>query len=378
MSKLLKNKNLLITILVCFFATLFLVSSLLTCPNSNIANAAPSSSNSMQTNQNFTISVLDRNTGYESSKFTTADLSFGKCFVYQWKDVNLIKFNYNPNIGDPPPKKYQVESRPQTEYYDLSISIEYLQEYKEKGIFDGSAELKLIEGAYTTSVSGIDSYKTLSTLPSNFVFSIDQGRSSMTASGQAFQIKEWGIYRFKLLINGQETYSDFFAIEPTKEIKETPAYKYSTTSSESSLHNDYIFTITNVEKYKYIDIEKLVWYVTGKSEDGTMYILTPEDLQLEQFVGKAYNPLYPAVPYSRNGLTFRFDDGGIAGKWDVWCEYHYEGSLNDPLISEVAHIKTGTFIKASTIILIVLAAMVVSVVLVLIFALVRAKKDKVF
>jgi len=379
MSKLLKNKRIFYSILICIFAVL-LLSTAFSFNFKSASSDAASTSNSLQTNQSFTISVIDRETGEESTSFTQNNLAFGKAFVYKWSEVNAFKFNYNPDAGTPPTKKLSNENDPNSEYYDLSISIEFLQAYKEVNEFyQGYGKgYKNIESAYSTRATGVNSYKNLKNLPENFVLNVDEGRTA-SLDGETIKIQNWGIYRFKLLINGQQTYSDFFVLEPTLEISEIPTVSYSTTSSQSSLHNDYIFSVINTKEYGYIDTSKLTWFVTGKGSDGIFYTLTTSDLTLEEFQGKEYSPLYPDYNESgRLGLSFRFDDKGISGTWEVWCEYDYEGNIGEPIKSKKIKIVTGESISTAVIIWIIIGVVVISIVLAIIFGIRKVKKDRVY
>lgn len=384
MFKFLKNKNILFSFVALIFAVLFLVTTF--AGNAFVpsnASAANAPSNASQSNQKFTISLYDRATGEESTDYTIENLAFGRAFIYKWSDVNKITFNYNPNIGNAPPKNYEDESVPESEYYDFSISIEYLQGYRdEEEFYQGYLNgYKNIENAFSTTVTGIESYKSLTEFPSSFVFNIDEGRSAVVDE-ETIRVREWGIYRFKLLINGDQTYSDFFVIEPTTEIEKDvlPAIAYYPTSSNSSLHNDYIFSVTNLEQYQFIDSSKLVWYVTGKSDDGILYILAEEDKTLDQFKDYNYISLIQRdyLRSSRSGLSFRFDDTGVSGSWEIWCEYNYYGSTELPLKSKVIKINTGSQIDYGLIIGIVAGVGIISITLASILAVRRAKKDKVY
>lgn len=376
MKKLLKNNKIILSVFVCLFALLFLIAGM---PLGGKNASAQSTSVSAQSNQKFTISLYDRKTDEKSTAFTTMHLPFGKCFIYQWADTNKITFNYDPTIGDAPKKKYEDESDPTSEYYDLSISIEYLQAYKDVSVFY-SSDVKIIENAFTTRVSGIGSYTLLENLPQNFVFNIDDGRTAFVDE-ETIRVRQWGIYRFKLLINDEETYSDFFIIEPTMKVnsKKIPELSFYPTSSNSSLHDDYIFSVTNLEEYRYIDSSKLVWYVTGKGEDGTIFILTTADLSLEQFKDKLFTPLYPDYSDSaRSGLSFRFDDKGTTGAWEIWCEYNYHNSTDAPLVSKVVKINTGSQISYEIIIWVLSGVAILSIVVAVLLGIRRAKKDKIY
>ena len=132
----------------------------------------------------------------------------------------------------------------------------------------------------------------------------------------------------------------------------------------------------NISDYKYIDSSRLVWYVSGTSSDGNYYVLTRSDLELEEFMNSPYIPLYDNLT-NRTGLTFRFDDQGVSGNWNVWCEYKYF-EASETIKSQVHKISTGAQYHITTIIGIVLGVCGASILIVLIFALRKARKDRVY
>lgn len=379
MTKIIKNKKTLFSLITLILTVMLFVATFLN-PNSKTSDAA-STSVSLQSNQNFTISVFDRTTGEESVDYTRLNLNLGAdtgiSFIYNWSNVNKIKFNYDADAGTTPPAKYKTEGDASSEYYDLSISIEYLKAYKDNKLFYQS-NLVTAENVYKTTAFGANSYKNLEESIKNYVYDIDIGETGVT-NGITTQFKEWGIYRFKLLINDQQTYSDFFVIEPTMELSNIPKISSSPTSSKSSLHNDYICTIEN-DEYKYVDSSRITWYVSGYSDDGILYVLVNEDKDLDKFKDKNYQGLWKDdnYPYDRKGLTFRFDDRGTAGSWEVWCEYNYYGSTEEPLVSKSLKFTTGSSISYSTAIGIFAAVFVVALGVTVIFAVRRSKKDKIY
>lgn len=377
MSKLFKNKNINL-IFACLFAVVLLIGSLFVSPSVFRTTNAETSSTALQTNQNFTICVTDRKTGKESTKFSTANLTFGKCFIYNWSEIKEMKFVYNPDEASAPPKKYKNEAKPETEYYDVSVSIDYLKGYRDVGVFY-QGDTKSFASVYSTTVSGIDSYKTLkNNLPKDFVYIPDDGKSTLI-NNEKVSISGWGIYRFKLLINGQETYSDYFVIEPDFEINKVPEITYETESSDSSWHSNYRFKIKNASDFAYVDKKCLVWYVTGKSTEGILYVLAKEDCKLEQFKNKGYEGLYPTYENeNRIGTEFLFDDKDTSGTWNVWCEYNYHNSSEKPLTSKTVTIETGTRINLGIIIGVVAGSFVLAIVTAILISVRKMKKDKVY
>lgn len=376
MLSLLKNKKFFFSLILCIFSAIMFFS---TFSSIRFTSAEENTSQQLQTNQAFTVSMLNRSNKKENTNFTQATLAFGNCFIYKWSEIGSIKFNYNPEISIPP-IKYQDPTKPETEYYDLSISIEYIQRYKDISVFyqPFSNGYKNIESAFSTTITGNQSYTKLKKLVNEFTFSVDEGKTG-SVEGQTIRIKDWGIYRFKLLVNGKQTHSDFFFLEPTMSIEKSPTTTYHTTSSTTSLHNNYVFSIKNLDEYKYIDPAMLKWYVRGKSTDGVLYALTEQDLTHEQFVGNAFEPLYSNyAKESRSGLTFRFDDNGVSGSWEIWCEYKYYGSTEDTLSSKITVIDTETHMNYALFIGAIAGVFLFAIGVTILFASIRAKKDKVY
>lgn len=376
MQKLIKDKNILFSIILLFLAVLLTASFLPGIVTKSTSAAGASTPH--QTNQHFTVSVIDRKTENENTNFTQESLPFGKSFVYEWAETKSFKFNYDPTVGTAPSPRYLEAGNPDTAYYDFSISIEFIKAYKDNipSTFEHANKV-VAESAYQLSSYGMDSYTEFAT--QNFELNIDEGKSVQVGPETTKRIQTWGVYRFKLLINDQQTYSDFFVIEPKMHVNKAPVLSYYTDSSASSLHDDYIFSIKNSEEYKYTDTSKIIWYVTGTTEDGTLYVLTAEDLALPQFTDKAYHPLYPSYDTdNRTGLNFRFDDKGTTGTWQVWCEYNYAGSTEPALVSNVEKIKTGSQIKLMPIIITIASVFALTIIVVLIFAIIKTKKDRVY
>lgn len=372
MQKLIKNKNLLFSIILLFFAVLFIASFI---PAMSLSTShAAGVSTPLQTNKDFTVRVVDRQTNAESTLYKKENLTIGTAFIYQWADVNAFEFKYDSTKGIAPAPRYEIpddtESR---QYYDISLSIEYLQGYKNVAGFGGTG-LIFYSNAFETKV-----FDDLGDLPNTFSFNIDDGKIFQVGEEhETKKIQGWGIYKFYLQINDTLIESDYFVVEPQKKIFDSPELKLtSKNSSENSLRYDYTFTVKNSEDYAYIDTSKLVWYVTGTAKDGTAYVLSKEDTYIEGYGNHAY--LFETYERkNRTGLEFTFRDPKQEGSWQVWCEYNYHESTERALTSKKISIKTGTQYDLTTIIIVAVIGFVLSIVVAIILGYLRIRKDKVY
>lgn len=371
-----KNKSFSFSILS-LLILFFVFTSIFGLPFLNKSNSTTSFALTSQTNENFYIDVIGRNGNTLTAQSTT--YNGGTAFVFQWEETSKFIFNINASASIPP--AVYENSQP---VYKLTISIEYLKGYKNNSTFY-QANTIYKESEYSKTVRGEGSY-------SQFVnyspeFDIDAGTSGQYLDNTSAQINEWGIYRFKLLINSQQTYSDYFIIEPTREILEngkavSPIIKSTPRPpTEESFHATYFLELTNNETFKYIDTQKLIWYVYGVAEDGRTYIFSYQDVNKEEFADKFTNTLWSeneGVPV-RTGRTFYFDDRGISGTWQVWCEYQYEGAYDDQIVkSNVIELKTGNSIHNLTVLWIALSIAVVSFGVTLGICIYKVKREKVY
>ncbi len=288
--------------------------------------------------------------------------------IYDWKNAEKFIFNINTS-GYNPPVKYDEEKQP---YYDVSIIIDYVNGYKESAVWESDHRVHFEElGNFKTTVRGVDSHLTLST-KFKPVFEIDKGVLS-TESGTTKSAKEWGIYKFTLSINGALTESDFIIIEPTTIIYNAPQTKMKPTTSDTSLRTAYFFTLENEEEYRYIDKSKLVWHAKGKTQDGKTYAYSKADTERPDFSGLPF--LYDNP--NQTGLTFKFDDNGKYGKWEIWCEYQAE---NSSIIhtSQITKIETKVKISYLYIILISVGVVILAVGITVGIGFYRKKKEKVY
>ncbi len=317
----------------------------------------------------FSIDVIGRN-GKLLFNSTTGSFNGEEAQIYKWEEAEKFVFNIDTSSYTPP-IKYDEERNP---YYDVSIIIDYVNGYAEKAIWDAEYRVHFETlDDFSTTVRGTDSHLTLS---SKFKpeFNIDKGVSAVVG-GETRSAKEWGIYKFTLSINGALNESNFIIIEPTKISFSTPKPNMKVTTSDSALRTAYLFTLENEEEYRYIDKSKLIWYAKGQTQDGKLYSYTSNYIEnKEEFKGSI--PLYSGNK-EQTGLTFKFDDNGKYGKWDIWCEYQADENAT-LLPSNHIQIETKMAINYIYIILICVGVALIAIGTTIGIGLHRKKKEKVY
>ena len=199
----------------------------------------------------------------------------------------------------------------------------------------------------------------------------------------------WGIYRFVLSSEGNETiYSQFYYVQPKDpntlaELKIT----YEETASDFGMETAYNFTITTAD-IKYVDTNLIRWYVVGSTSDGTKYVYHVDDLEINEY-SSGYKALREATADRANGsLEFKFDTSKT-GTWTIYCVVYDQAPTKDNIndITEVRSTKddnsentvtTGKAMKVSYIILIVAAIAVVLIVVLVVIIVKSVKKEKVW
>ncbi len=303
------------------------------------------------------------------------DYSGGKAYTINWTDLKEFSIYYSPDESNPPPIKYEEgkEELPENIIYTMNISISYLQGYTDEGNFNVSDTITL-ENVYTITQHGENSYKNLIT--NKYKLNIDTGERGIDKTTQeVVTIKEWGIYRFTLDVNGSEVVSDFFVVQPDLLISEQPKINYSIVSSDNSMHDSFNFYLENADIYKYIDKSALVWYVKGEGKDGTKYALTSSEVGKGNFTDCTAS-IYESI--DRTGTTFYFNDNEISGKWQVWCEYQSHGTESPVQSNLIIEVETGLTIDGMVVVYIIIGAVILSILIVTIIAVVRKKKEKVW
>lgn len=323
---------------------------------------------SNQTNSNFFLNVLDRS-GNQLLTDTETTFNGKKAYVYQWKDVSKLVLNFDP-AKRIPGKAYNEKMQ---ECYDLTVEVQYVQGFRQEASWTRFNTLTF----YTNTQTGEESYLNFANIKPEFV--VDQGITGIdqTASNTQVNIGTWGIYRFRSVINGQDTLSDYFIIEPTLEILEAPKIVYETIPSQSTLLNAFNFSLANNETFKYINKENLVWYVLGKSTDGATYALTFSDINSGKDEFSGCSTAF-AETYSRTGQTFTFDSMGVQGDWQVWCEYNYDGKVESSIKSNVQKVKTGNKLSVGTIVWIVIGISLLAIGVSIGISLYKVKRERIY
>lgn len=325
------------------------------------------SSASAVTDESFIVDVYGRG-GNMLLKPPTTEFNGGNAYIFNWKDVSKFVLNIDTSKKTPP---FREEGG--TPYYTATIKIEYLKGYAEYGGWGEGAFVSFENlPAYTKIVRGTDSHLNLSEFKPEF--NIDEGITSESL-GSTQTAKGWGIYKFTLDINSQQTESEYFIIEPTKEVANDPAVTFTTVVSDTSIRDAYQFSLTNAEEYKYIDTNKLVWYAKGQTLDGKIYAYSKSDIGTPKFTDCGNNYLYDNP--SRTGLTFLFDDSGKYGKWDVWCEYRPEAPGN-PRDGVTTTIETKADFNYVIIIVIVTVIATIAIAFTVGVSIFKIKKEKVY
>lgn len=323
---------------------------------------------SSQTNQNFYLTVLDRS---GNQLLTNEESTFNgqKAYIYQWEDVSKLVLNFDP-AKKIPTKNLDENNQ---EIYSMTVEVQYVQGFYQESSWTTFNTLTF----YTNQQTGENSYLNFTELKPEF--NVDQGITGIdqTASNTQVSIATWGIYRFRLVINGQDTLSDYFVIEPTLEILEAPKIVYEIVPSQNTLLNAFNFSLSNNETFKYIKKENLIWYVLGKSTDGATYSLTYSDINSGRDDFSSCSTAF-AETYIRTGQTFYFDSLGIEGEWKVWCEYNYDGNPESTIKSNIQKVTTGNKLTAKTIIWILVGVSVFAIGVSIGISVYKMKRERIY
>lgn len=313
-----------------------------------------SSNFALAENDGITVSVCKRNNPNEILQPSSTENQESGLTInnYEWENASKITISLtNEDITND----------------NVSLGIELLKGYASENLDYASTDKLYIEDVDGVTVSGTTC---------SYTFNIDTGVSKANGSGQT-TLSGWGIYRFSIEIGeGGNTFtSDLYNIMPSDELV-TPTFSIHKQGSTSSMHDDYICTITNQSNFKYADTTRLTWYAEGVSVDGTSYCLTAEDFQIEGANFDSY--LYTSI--ERTGFSFIFNahkgETYINGNWTIYCIYKIdEGHF---ATSEKITIKSGLNFNTLVFVICVVAVVIVSIGIVLLTAYLKTKKEKVW
>ena len=285
-----------------------------------------------------------------------------KAFRFYWKDVERFVFRVNPETYSPTPDEQDS--------YTMTISIEFLKGYWETPNFNQANLITVDDYDLFTRTSTGDFNGITNFSPE---LNIDEGVTAIDTTGKQVSFGDWGIYRFIMNINdGNDVYSDFFIIEPEKEIYYKPNIDYREEAPELQ-YSTYTFSLTNADEFQYIDTTKLVWYVTGQAQGGIKYVLTNDDLAS---FPEYEHALYPS--WDRTGYSFSFNDNGHHGEWTVWCEYKYFQSESEAAVSNKITLITSAAVTFSTLIWVIAGLMLASIIITILICIFKIKREKVY
>lgn len=251
--------------------------------------------------------------------------------------------------------------------YTMTLTIEFKQVYLDNN-FEGGNKITL-SNVINETRNSLDELEQIS-----FTLDIDEGLSinDMTIGG-------WGIYRFTLSVNGLDSVSDYYFIEPTMTLnQELLQISHTQFIAPNAMHYSYDFTLSNLDNFKYYDTSCFKWYVLGEANDGTRYAYISDDLQREDFA-ECTAVLYPSLSdWNRQGLQFHFNDNSISGSWKVWVEFQAHNSSDAPIQSEKITVETGSPFTNLTIVYIFVAIAVVSIIVSIGIAIYKNKRERVW
>lgn len=273
-------------------------------------------------------------------------------YSYKWEESSKINISFtNENITNG----------------NVSLRIELLKGYINNELDYSSDDRIYIENAPNGKVSG-----------NTFTYNFDIDNGVVDSTGVvSTTIKGWGIYRFTIKIanSGQEFASALYNIAPKTDLIK-PAFSVTTRGSTSSMHDDYICSITNQGDYKFADTTKLIWHAEGVSVEGKSYCLTYAD---KMATGANFDDyLYTSV--ERTGLNFVFNahkgEKYINGNWNIYCEY--KPNEFNSLESDKISIKNGVNFNLTAFIISVVSVAVVVTAIFTLCQFAKAKKEKVW
>ena len=314
------------------------------------------------TNQGETLAEEIENTTYSNKP----------AHVFKWANTDVFHFN----IADAENLNLNPKEDNEGIYYEISLSINYLQSYKEKNDFNqgGVFSSKPINeyAKVVRSLQAVNNYSA--------EFNFNDGITVETTTGTTEQIQGWGIYQFELKINEKNFLSDFYIIEPNQLVdqnKDQPVISMTIGKSEDTFETEYVFTLENEAKYQYIDKNRLCWYAIGKTQDGLIYCLTDSDLTNPKFKdcdkGLLENP-------ERHNTIFKFKDDGHYGEWDIWCEYKaYDPQDSAPLLeSNHYYFTTKKAVNYQIVIWIFLGVAAASILVTVVICVIKVKREKAY
>ena len=345
----------LLTVLVLILSAFLLVSP------TGIANAQSVEEYDFSESANQKFSVKVQATDRDGSVTNGSSVFYNEMqgWRFDWQRIRYFRVTYSQGTTVPTPDD---EGN-----YTYSISVQYLNAYiSDNADFDhASVQSKVLVADEVT--------KDLSTISYDFSVELTDPDTLTGPNIDHNKWLGWGIYRFVIDISGTgESYSDYYGLEPTV-ITQAPTIDYEVTPSDNDLTNAYNFFLTGNENINYIDESTIKWYVRGEASDGTLYVLTEEDIGLWE----GYNTAMFDALESRTGKNFHFDSK-TGGKWEVFCELTPHNSTPNPMRSNQIEVTTGRNINPTSIVWFLVGGGVVLLGIIIFIIVYTKKKEKVW
>ena len=344
-----------------FIALIFVLSVFCTFGNVEFSNA--------QTQYDFSSNITSSSFSVEVEAISTQGkviagnpLIFNSVQSYQFDWQTIKYFNISYKAGAIPPVADDEGN------FTYTVSVQYLNAYiSDNKDFDNASvqEKTLISNQVTKDLSTIKDIQ----------FSL-QLTDFENLTGENIDNDKWlgwGIYRFIIDIEGAgESYSTYYGAEPAR-LDAKPQIEYTIIPSKNDLTNAYRFTLKGNESINYIDQSTIKWYVKGEANDGTLYVLSQEDIGLFD----NYNTAMHSEAIERYGKVFEFDSV-YSGRWEVFCELIPHGNTIASHQSDIIEVTTGRKINANSIIWFLVAGGAVLLGIIIAIILYTKKKEKVW
>ncbi len=170
------------------------------------------------------ITVNNKNGGV--SPESVAAYNGGQIITYKWRNSRTMNVSFAHDGEYLPPNNNANES-----VYTMNINVEFLKGYPDS-VFENYTTKENVFTREDLTPETIDNQV--------FSFSIDEGFSSENSD---VEIKGWGIYRFKIIVNGAEKYSDYIFIAPDYQVTSHPNMDYNIVHSSNSMHDSFDFVV---------------------------------------------------------------------------------------------------------------------------------------
>lgn len=296
----------------------------------------------------------------------------GNTAIYLWRQLQGFRISFDETAlaeGQTPPLAADGK-------YTMTLHVGYyagLSSSIPEDESDLNDDFILYENVASVSADNYTNLPSITFNVDNFLTDtfelLSEGQVEISTQG-------WGIYRFTIDINGAQSTSNYFAVDPdhlTNDVSFDIAYEDAYTTSG---HNAFNFYVIGADTdFKYVNKDCFVWYVYGQDFADNNYVLTENDATGE-FAG--YQGLFQDNAIDRRGETFYFDDNGHAGNWNVYCVYQDDYNGVNITSTQEQSVMTGDVIKPSTIVWVVVGVSIAVLAIVIVVIVISVRKEKVW